>query len=114
MKSILLLVLFAFIAACTPAEAPKKVKVSAPATSEFKQPDVASVEMGDKSCVTDADCDAVSLKCSCSCGEGISKNKLQKYLDLVESSCKNYQGPTCKIICNGTVKCLERVCTYVR
>lgn len=115
MKNIFLLLVFSISIACTPAEAPKKTDASVQqAEVNFKQPDVVSIEMIDRSCVSDSDCTTVSTKCSCSCGEGVSKNKLQKYLNLVETSCQNYQGPYCKVLCNGQVKCLEKVCTYVR
>lgn len=113
MKNLILMMAFLITVACTPAEAPKKVEASAPEVSVFKQPNVVTVELADRSCKTDADCTTVSTKCSCSCGEGVSKNKLKKYEDLVGESCKNYTGPYCKVLCNGQVKCLEKVCTYV-
>jgi hypothetical protein len=74
--------------------------------------DLIQIIAEDKKCKTDEQCKLVPTSCSCSCGEGVSHLRYLSYLSLLEKECKNYQGPTCKILCPGKVKCITNECTY--
>lgn len=104
--------MFLFSIACTKSSPP------ADATSDAAKPDqqmpTLQIEPSDRSCTQDSDCELIATQCSCSCGEGVNKNHAHKYAGKLEKLCKSYQGKVCKVLCNGTVKCQERLCTYVQ
>ncbi len=70
------------------------------------------IEMSDRSCEKDDDCTQVVTRCSCSCGEGVNKIHAHKYEQRLTKACAGYSGKTCKVLCKGSVKCREKVCTY--
>ena len=71
------------------------------------------IEMADRSCEKDSDCVNVATQCSCSCGEGVNKTHAKKYEEALTKLCTSYNGIMCKVLCKGSVKCRERVCSYV-
>lgn len=70
------------------------------------------IELADRACVKDTDCEHIQIQCSCDCGQGINKNNVQKYVGKLEELCKSYEGQICKMACDGAVKCIDKVCTY--
>jgi hypothetical protein len=84
--------------------------VNPPQTGTPKGIEIAAA---DRACKKDSDCALVRTHCSCHCGEGVNAAHLEKYTTQAESVCKDYAGPMCKVLCNGEVKCVDKVCSYV-
>jgi hypothetical protein len=70
------------------------------------------IDMMDRSCDQDADCEHVATQCSCACGKGVNKSQAQKYRDQIKQLCADYRGKRCSIRCDGSVKCTNKVCIY--
>lgn len=68
------------------------------------------VDITDQTCKADDDCILAMVECSCDCGIPINKIYWQKYLDVQEEKCRNYQGPYCKIDCLVEPKCIKNIC----
>lgn len=70
------------------------------------------IDMADRSCVQDSDCEHIGTQCSCGCGQGVNKSYADKYKTKLEELCKSYNGKMCKVLCEGKVTCKEKICTY--
>lgn len=71
-----------------------------------------SINDTDRACIQDSDCEAVATACSCSCGGAVNIISAPNYAKKWEELCKNYQSKACKIQCNGTISCKNKLCTY--
>ncbi len=114
MKKGLIFILSVFFISCTKSSPPvaPESKPVAEVTAKSEEVTTLNIDIADRSCVQDSDCEQVGNQCSCSCGEGVNKSNVGKYKTQLEEMCKEYKGPMCKINCNGSVKCVEKVCTY--
>lgn len=115
MKKIVLLTLFAVAIACTKSPDPSPSvppPPPIPATEAGEMPRIA-IDPADRACETDAECAIAATQCSCSCGEGVKKERAPFYADRLAPLCVNYASKTCKMVCDGEAKCVDRVCTYV-
>ena len=70
------------------------------------------INIEDRSCSKDSDCEIVSTQCSCSCGEGVNKLHAEKYREQLSKLCATYDGKMCKVLCEATLKCQDKVCVY--
>jgi len=64
-------------------------------------------------CNTVEDCTSIDLSCdSCNCnGTAINKQSFEKYSELREQTCENYQGVVCKIRCEPQLlECTNNKC----
>jgi hypothetical protein len=67
----------------------------------------------DRTCTKDSDCETIGVQCSCNCGESVNKTHTQKYVQLIKAFCeKNPPDKVCKMVCNGSPKCQNKLCTY--
>ena len=95
-----------------PAETQTQTQPAPEAAAKSDEVSTLNVDIADRACTQDSDCEQVGTQCSCSCGEGVNKSNVAKYKTQLDEMCKEYKGPMCKINCNGSVKCGEKVCTY--
>ena len=51
-------------------------------------------------------------QCSCDCGVAVNKAAWERYIDIGDKTCKNYNGPICSMLCLGTPKCINNVCEF--
>lgn len=105
-----------FFVACTKQQSTPVEKSSPPPqhmASEAAAIPSIQIDLADRSCEKDADCTGVATQCSCSCGEGVNKTHAKKYEEALTKLCTSYNGIMCKVLCKGSVKCRERVCSYV-
>lgn len=72
------------------------------------------IDPADRACTKDSDCQHITIQCSCSCGQGINKLNAAKYEGQLDDLCRHYDGIMCKVICHGSVKCKDKLCTYIQ
>ncbi len=114
MKKIILLVLMLFAVSCTRQESTPIQADNADRLEKYSAQNMPSIKIDekDRACAIDSDCELIATQCSCDCGQGINKNNVFKYAGKLDDMCKSYHGIMCKTLCNGEVKCVNRICTY--
>lgn len=71
------------------------------------------IAYSDRACTQDSDCRIVADQCSCSCGMGVNQAHVSKYRAMQSQNCRGYTGKMCKMDCDGTPKCFDKVCSYL-
>ncbi len=114
MKKGLIFIISVLLISCTKLTPPAETETKPVADVAAKSEEIPTlkIDIADRACAQDSDCEHVGNQCSCSCGEGMNKAHVDKYKADLEVMCKDYKGTMCKVNCNGSVKCVEKVCTY--
>jgi len=69
----------------------------------------------DKACTQDSDCIGIVNSCgNCNCGTIINKENTEKYENLLDMYCQNYQGEMCTLSCERIeIKCQNLKCGFI-
>jgi len=115
MKNVAIVLLFLFSISCTKSSAPPiQMESTNNVADQSQEIPSLQIEIADRACAKDSDCEYIVTQCSCSCGEGVNKNNSHKYSGQLDKLCATYQGKMCKILCNGEIKCKDKLCTYIQ
>ncbi|MFC1617682.1 hypothetical protein ACFL2B_00200 [Patescibacteria group bacterium] len=94
-----LLLMLVFITACKQVPEDESVRLQ--------------VDPADQVCQTDSDCMMTMVQCSCDCGVSINKTHANKYEELLDTQCANYQGVYCKLDCDIETQCENNKCVAI-
>lgn len=112
MKYLILILLFMLSVSCTKKTPAPPAPESKDVVAESDKIPAIEIDINDRACEVDSDCERVATNCSCGCGQGVHKKYIQKYDDRLNELCVNYRGKMCKILCNGKTTCKNKLCTY--